>query len=178
MDALYRGETVVVLADDGGSKVRIRRPNGSAVWVWRKQLRTNEGRTNAPQRPASRGPVSRLGDLMPIFNVVASYKDSDGGMYEWEGEATDSEDAIRCAQAQAMEDNGAEDPEMLDDVKGFSVIDVTAKYALKAEITAALREEADKLDRTRHPDITDVASERADYLRNLADRFESAGTHV
>lgn len=119
---------------------------------------------------------------MPIFNVVAAYKD-DGGVYEWEGEAADYEDAERQAQLQAWEDNcptaaaeGAAPWNMLSEGE-TSVIDVTATHALKAELLAALREEADKLDRTRHPDITDVASERADYLRSLADRFESTGTH-
>jgi hypothetical protein len=115
---------------------------------------------------------------VPIFNVIASYKDSDGGMYEWEGEAADSDDAIREAQTQAAEDNGREGEDMLDEVKGISVIDVSARYALKAEVAAALREEADKLDRTRHPDITDPASERADYLRELAHRFETFPVHA
>lgn len=116
--------------------------------------------------------------MTPIFNVIASYTDSDGGMYEWEGEAADGDDAIRQAQAQAWEDNhqgdsDAEPYDMLDEVKGVSVVDVSARHQLKTEILAVLREEADKLDRTRHPDITDPASERADYMRALAVRFES-----
>lgn len=127
---------------------------------------------------------------MPIFNVIASYIDSDGGMYEWEGEATDYDDAVRRAQAQAWEDNHParlhpddDDPEpephdMLDAYKGFSVVDVTGRHALKAEVAAVLREEADKLDRTRHPEITDPASERADYLRDLAQRVENFPVHA
>lgn len=119
---------------------------------------------------------------MPIFNVIASYKDSDGGMYEWEGEADDADAAVREAQAQAWEDNhpgdDAEPEDMLDDVKGFSVVDVTGRYVLKAEVTKVLREEADKLDLTRHPEITDVASVRADYLRELADRVERFPVHA
>lgn len=121
--------------------------------------------------------------MTPIFNVVAAYKD-DGGVYEWEGEAADHEDAERQAQLQAWEDNcptavaEGEAPDFMLAEGGISVIDVTAKHALKGEILTALREEADKLDRTRHPNVTDVASERADYLRELALRFESMGTHA
>jgi hypothetical protein len=123
---------------------------------------------------------------MPIFNLIASYLDNDGGVYEWEGEAEDYDDAVRKAQDQAWEDNhgddgpdeGIERSDMLDEIKGFSVIDVTERYQLKAEIVTLLREEADKLDRTRHPEITDPASERADYMRALAMRFESMGTHA
>jgi hypothetical protein len=122
---------------------------------------------------------------MPIFNVIASYKDSDGGVYEWEGHAADYDDAIRKAQLQAWEDNcptaaaeGEAPTDMLDEVKGFSVVDVTGRHALKAEVAAALRAEADVLDRTRHPHITDAASERADYLRELAQRVETFPVHA
>jgi hypothetical protein len=112
--------------------------------------------------------------MTPIFNVVAAYKD-DGGVYEWEGEAADHDDAERQAQLQAWEDNcptavaEGEAPDFMLAEGEISVIDVTAKHALKAELLAALREEADK---------TGVASERADYLRDLAQRFESMGTHA
>src|SRR4051812_41278854 len=103
-------------------------------------------------------------------------------MYEWEGEAVDYDDAVRQAQAQAWEDNHAGDDaapcDMLDEVKGFSVVDVTGRHELKAEVAAALRQEADKLDRTRHPEITDPASERADYLRELAQRVETFPVHA
>jgi hypothetical protein len=119
---------------------------------------------------------------MPIFNVVARYHDHDGGVYEWEGEASDYEDAVHQAQLQAYEDNhpnADEDAEcdMLNE-DGISVIDVSGRHAIKAEVCKALREEADRFDRTRHPDITDWASERADYLRALADRFENFPVHA
>jgi hypothetical protein len=119
---------------------------------------------------------------MPIFNVVARYTDHDGGVYEWEGEAADYEDAVRQAQAQAYADNHPSDddsePDDMLNEDGISVIDVSGRHAIKAEVCKALREEADRFDRTRHPDITDWASERADYLRALADRFENFPVHA
>jgi hypothetical protein len=114
---------------------------------------------------------------MPIFNMIASYHDADGGVYEWEGEAADYDDAVKRAQAQAFEDNHAGDDvepyDMLDEYKGFSVMDVTHKHELRAEVAAALRDHAARLNRTRHPDITDWASEETDRLDLLARRVLS-----
>lgn len=114
---------------------------------------------------------------MPIYNVIAPYHD-DAGVYEWEGEAEDYDDAMRQTQDQAREDNGLDD-ESDDMLSGeqASVMDVSARYELKGKICVLLREEADKLDRTRHPDIADPASIRADYMRELASQLEAAGAH-
>jgi hypothetical protein len=66
---------------------------------------------------------------MPYFNIVAAYND-DGGIYEWQGEAADYDDALRAAQEH--HDNcptavaEGEEPHKMFDEEQASVMDVTA----------------------------------------------------
>jgi hypothetical protein len=115
---------------------------------------------------------------MPYFNIVAAYND-DAGIYEWQGEAADYDDALRAAQEQAFTNNcptavaEGEEPYKMFDEEQASVMDVTADVEARNEAAAILRDTAERLDRTRHPDVSDWASERADRCRALASRLAS-----
>jgi hypothetical protein len=81
---------------------------------------------------------------MRYFNIIAAYLD-DAGVYEWQGEAEDYDDAVRAAQQQAFEDNcptaaadGEEPYDMLDEEQ-LSVMDVTDDVRTRHEAARLLR---------------------------------------